>query len=96
MVQEYRDSEQADYYLFGIRAYETFNAKGRFITYQDKSVEYQSLETDIRTFLNNTYNVQTILIVLLFQIVIQKKYLTTYSKLLKQNKRRFRSYSYKT
>lgn len=63
MVQEYRDSEQADYYLFGLRAYETFNAKGRFITYQDKSVEYQSLETDIRTFFeqylqrsNNSHN----------------------------------------
>lgn len=50
MVQEYRDSEQADYYLFGLRAYETFNAKGRYVTYQDKSVEYQSLETDMRQF----------------------------------------------
>lgn len=50
MVKEYRDSEQADYYLFGLRAYETFNGKGRYITYQDKAIEYQSLETDIRAY----------------------------------------------
>lgn len=50
MVKEYRNSEQADYYLFGLRAYETFNGKGRYITYQDKAVEYQSLETDIRPY----------------------------------------------
>ena len=50
IVDEYKDCETSDYYLFGLRTYETFNAKGRFITYQDKSVEYETLDSNIREF----------------------------------------------
>lgn len=50
ITKENKDNCPPNHYIFSIQAYQTFNGKGRYITYQDKSVEYQSLETDMRQF----------------------------------------------
>ena len=39
--------------LFNIRAYNSFNDKGRYITYQNQGVEYEELKTDIKEYLKN-------------------------------------------
>ena len=50
ITKENKDNCPPNHSIFTIQAYQTFNGKGRYVTYQDKSVEYQSLETDMRQF----------------------------------------------
>lgn len=47
------DNERNINNLFNIRAYNSFNDKGRYVTYQNQGVEYEELRTDIKEYLKN-------------------------------------------
>lgn len=48
-----QDDESLTDSLFSIRAYGTFDGKGRRITYQNQAIEYEELKTDVKEYFKN-------------------------------------------